>query len=490
VGYARLFERYGLDDELLARLSFIRDDTRPRQVSIEGRQLVETFPRAYARGDEDFDHLVFALKYDGVDPYALARILATTDRDELTARIAAKPNSKYARLLFFLCEHLAQIDLALPDASGGGWVPVLDPERYFTAAGVPSQRHRVIDNLLGDHRFCPIVRRTPALTDAIAKRLDERARELTRDVDPALLARATWYLYTKETKSSFAIEHEEPGDKIDRYVQQLATVGRLPLDTVDGLVDLQNSLVHPNYAERGFRRDFEVYVGQTIGYRERVHYIGVPSAVTPELMDGWLDLREVVEEGGAVVEAACRSFAFVFIHPFGDGNGRIHRLLLHHVLAKRGYMPDGIVVPISSVLVNDLRSYDEALEAFSTQVMRHSKYTLDADGELTIRDTDVDIYRFPDLTVQAEATFIWLERAIVDEMVHELEFLRSYDQALSCMREIIEMPDRKEQLFIKLCLSNRGSLSARKRSKFAELDDATVAALEAVVREALGIEGP
>jgi hypothetical protein len=248
--------------------------------------------------------------------------------------------------------------------------------------------------------------------------------------------------------------------------------------------------VHPNYAERGFRRDFEVYVGQTIGYRERVHYIGVPSAVTPELMDGWLDLREVVEEGGAVVEAACRSFAFVFIHPFGDGNGRIHRLLLHHVLAKRGYMPDGIVVPISSVLVNDLRSYDEALEAFSTQVMRHSKYTLDADGELTIRDTDVDIYRFPDLTVQAEATFIWLERAIVDEMVHELEFLRSYDQALSCMREIIEMPDRKEQLFIKLCLSNRGSLSARKRSKFAELDDATVAALEAVVREALGIEGP
>jgi Fic family protein len=178
----------------------------------------------------------------------------------------------------------------------------------------------------------------------------------------------------------------------------------------------------------------------------------------------------------------------VFIHPFGDGNGRIHRLLLHHVLAKRGYMPDGIVVPISSVLASDLRSYDEALEAFSTQVMRHSKYSLDADGELTILDTDVDIYRFLDLTVQAEATFTWLERAIVDELVHELEFLRSYDEALRRMREIIEMPDRKEQLFIKLCLGNRGSISARKRSKFAELDDTTVAALEAVVREAMGIE--
>lgn len=250
--------------------------------------------------------------------------------------------------------------------------------------------------------------------------------------------------------------------------------------------------MHPNYAAHGFRRagDLEVYVGQTIGYRERVHHIGAPSAMTPELMDGWLELREVVGEGGAVVEAACRSFGFVFIHPFDDGNGRIHRLLLHHVLAKRDYMPEAVVVPISSVLVNDMRSYDEALEAFSTQVMRHSKYALDNDGELTILDTDLDIYRFPDLTVQAEATFVWLERAIVDELVHALEFLRRFDDALRRMREIIEMPDRKEQLFIKLCLNNHGRLSARKRAKFAELDDETVAALEAAVREALGIEPP
>jgi len=48
------------------------------------------------------------------------------------------------------------------------------------------------------------------------------------------------------------------------------------------------------------------------------------------------------------------------------------------------------------------------------------------------------------------------------------------------MREIVEMPDRKEQLFIKLCLNNGGKLAARKRGNFAELDDTTVAALEAV----------
>lgn len=53
------------------------------------------------------------------------------------------------------------------------------------------------------------------------------------------------------------------------------------------------------------------------------------------LRAAWARMRPVEGPGGAVVEAACRSFAFVFIHPFGDGNGRIHRLLLHNVLALR-----------------------------------------------------------------------------------------------------------------------------------------------------------
>ncbi|HIP51694.1 MAG TPA: hypothetical protein EYG94_06355 [Campylobacterales bacterium] len=30
------------------------------------------------------------------------------------------------------------------------------------------------------------------------------------------------------------------------------------------------------------------------------------------------------------------AFSFVYIHPLEDGNGRIHRYLIHHVLAERG----------------------------------------------------------------------------------------------------------------------------------------------------------
>ena len=36
-----------------------------------------------------------------------------------------------------------------------------------------------------------------------------------------------------------------------------------------------------------------------------------------------------------------------------DGNGRIHRFLMHHVLAKRGYSPDGVIFPISAAILRD-----------------------------------------------------------------------------------------------------------------------------------------
>ncbi len=68
----------------------------------------------------------------------------------------------------------------------------------------------------------------------------------------------------------------------------------------------------------------------------------------------------------------------------------------------------------------------------------------------------------------------------------ELDFLRRFDEVRGRMRDIVEMPDRKEQNFIKICLANGGTLSARKRDQFSELDDETIATLEAIVRDAMG----
>jgi hypothetical protein len=72
------------------------------------------------------------------------------------------------------------------------------------------QAKRVNDNLLGSAGYCPLIRRTGALDRFMGAGLDKQGRALADGSEPGVLARAVSYLYTKETKSSYAIEGESP----------------------------------------------------------------------------------------------------------------------------------------------------------------------------------------------------------------------------------------------------------------------------------------
>ena len=57
--------------------------------------------------------------------------------------------------------------------------------------------------------------------------------------------------------------------------------------------------------------------------------------------------------------------------------------------------------------------------------------------------------------------------------------------ALLAVREIVDMPDRRASLLVRLCMQNGGWLSARKRKQFRELHDEEIAAMEAAIQEAV-----
>lgn len=94
------------------------------------------------------------------------------------------------------------------------------------------------------------------------------------------------------------------------------------------------------------------------------------------------------------------------------------------------------------------------------------------------------------MTVQTEALFRFIEQTVDTELVEELTFLVNYDKAKNAIQEIIDMPDRQIDLFIRFCIQNNGRLSSRKRSSHFEfLSEEEVSHMEAAFKEAYQNDG-
>ena len=373
----------------------------------------------------------------------------------------------------------------------GSYVDLLDPDDYYTT--MPSRRvrrQRINDNLLGNSAFCPTVRRTDMLRQHEEANLSQRCLDVVAGYPQALLKRALGYLYEKETKSSFAIERVEIDSvRTERFVALLRSAADEDYCRRDALIELQNRIVDPRFRDADYRQS-QNYVGQSVGlHREIIHFVGAPPASLNPLMAGLIDAHQRMESGAVsvAIHAAAIGYGFVFLHPFEDGNGRIHRFLIHNILARRGFTPPGMIFPVSAAMLNQPQDYDDSLEAFSRQLMPLVDYVLDQEGRLTVRNDTALWYRFIDFTAQAEALFRFLAHTIDSELAPELAFLASFDRAKSAVQNIVDMPDRKIELFIHLCRQNGGRLSRGKRaSQFAMLSDAEIAAMEEAIGSAWG----
>ena len=482
VGHAWLRDRLDLPVPPPAHESFVGASSRRTEVL--GDRTLAFYPNAYAEADDPVAHVKFALRHEPTDLTVLVAALQRIPTRELEAWIANEPTGAFARRAWFLYETLAGGPLDVPDATMGNYVPALDPERHVVAARRNSRRHRVADNLLGDAHSCPTVRRTPKLVEAMAWNLDARARAVLRAVDPALLARAARYLVTREARSSFAIEREVPSStREERFVRALANAADLDPTHPGALAALQGQIVDPRFAARGWRTE-QNYVGRTAaGYREVVDYVCPKPEDVADLMTGWGSAYQRLLDPAVdpVVAAAVTGFAFVFVHPFLDGNGRLHRLLIHHVLARRGFGPADVILPVSSAILRDRRGYDAALERFSRSIAPYVESVLGPNRELTVQNDTAYLYRTFDATHLVEYTYDRLRETIEVDLAEELGFLDVFDRALRGIQQVVDLPDKQARDLVRFVLQNDGRLSARKRARFAELTDDEIAACESAV---------
>lgn len=95
-------------------------------------------------------------------------------------------------------------------------------------------------------------------------------------------------------------------------------------------------------------------------------------------MAGLIESHQLMINGNVspIVHASIISYGFVFLHPFEDGNGRIHRFLIHNIFSLRKMLPRGLMFPISAVMLKNPADYNASLEAFSQPLLKFIDYQL------------------------------------------------------------------------------------------------------------------
>lgn len=313
--------------------------------------------------------------------------------------------------------------------------------------------------------------------------------QAVQGIDPRDLQRATDYLYHKETKASFQIEREDVSAiRRERFVQALRGAEADRWFDEGELVRLQHQIVEPRYREHGFREK-QVYVGQTMPWgEERVHYACPRPDDVKQLMAGWRECLNRTVGINPICQAAVLGFGFVFIHPFEDGNGRLHRFIIHATLARRRFTPPNTVIPISALMLRRKDQYDAALEVFSKSIMPFVEFQLDTEGEMTVSNETASLYRYWDATAQCQYLCDAIEETIAVDLPEELRTLRAFDAGIAAIAEIVDMPDRRVSLLMRLLIQNGYRLSKSKRAQFPEITDLELGSIEQAVRAA--VEGP
>lgn len=424
-------------------------------------------------------HLQFHLRHEIPHFEFLTRLFNRLSPAIIQDWINNEPTGQYARRVAFLYEFFTENQLIVPENLGGNYVDVINSKNIVTASPAHSEKNtrwRVNNNLAGNRHFCPLLIKNSEFLQASNLDIQALLSELNNEVGEDFLLRSTAWFTLGESKSSFKIEGEE--DKLSR-VQRFAKV----IDELTGKIDfpenlniLQEAILGKESVIQHFGlRQSPVFVGQTRYFQNIVHYIAPPASTLKDKLSGLKDFWRKTEGQSALLRSAVVAFAFVYIHPLADGNGRVHRFLFNDLLRKDGVTSAPIILPVSGVIASSNQekiAYSAILDEISKPLMRgiEGYYSFSRqemcypDGiysNLEFKDFQIaePLWCHPNLTAHVLYFAGLIRRTITHYMREESHYLRCYELAKEKIKEVIEMPDHYADRIIRSVLENNGVLT-------------------------------
>lgn len=483
VGYGAIIEFFQLPMPLPNKLALI--SYKNRQYNTPDWQI---FTLRYQPEDNLYKHLVFALKYEGVNLLLFKKLFERLSQKDITELVQIEPLGQYSRRMWFIYEWLLNKKLNIPDLEKGNAVPVINEKLQYAIKGKSSPRHRVINNLPGTPQFCPLIYKTTKLLQYKNKDLSGKNNQYLKGIKKDILQRSSAFLLLKDSKASFNIEGENPSNKrAARWGSAIGQAGTKPLNNQELLRLQQLVIENTRFTTMGFRKE-----GGFIGTHDRITGEPIPDHISARwqdldsLMKGLLQTYYQLEQSDfdAILAATIIAFGFVFIHPFVDGNGRIHRYLIHHILAKMNFAQQGTIFPVSASILDNIANYRMILEYYSSPILDFIDWKPTTKKNVEILNNTADYYRYFDSTKQAEFLYFCVEDTIKNIIPKEVDYLQKYDEIKNYLDNEYEMPDKTVALLIRFLEQNEGKLSNRAKSnEFAVLTENEIASIEGTYRE-------
>ena len=482
VGYAALIETLKLPVPIPENIAIISE--KNKKYEINGWRV---FTPKHKPEESLYKQLVFALKYEGINLLVFKKLFEKLSKKEILALLHIEPKGLYSRKIWFLYEWLMNEKLDIPDLAIKDAVPLIDAKLQFALKGTSSPRHRIINNLPGTVDFCPLIFKTEKLKAHIVANLSEQQNNFLKQVHKDVLQRASSFLLLKDSKASFTIEGENPPNtRATRWGKAIGQAGGKPLSEEE-LNRLQQIVIeNGRFIEMGFRKK-----GGFVGAHDRTTGEPIPEHISARWQDvellikGLLKTNTLLEQDfDAVLAAAIVAFGFVLIHPFEDGNGRLHRYIIHHILAKKKFSQQGVIFPVSASILDHIDDYRRVLESYSHPLLDYIKWKETPDHNVEVLNETIDFYRYYDATKQAEFLYDCTEDTIKRVIPDEVNYLIQYDEFKKYIDTDFEMPDKLIATLVRFLQQNNGVLSKRAREKeFAMLSAKEVNKIEKLFKE-------
>lgn len=431
-------------------------------------------PTVAPQTDAPIEHLMFAFKHEGMDLHSAILALKHISAEDVGSVFRDSPSSANARRAAYLWEIANGRDLVLDDplpSAVGGYVDLLDPSEFITTAKpVRNARWRVDFNGLGDPSYSPTVRRTPEINALLAQNTLEAASAYVDGLPPSILDRAVRWAYLSETEGSYKIEREMPtATKAQAFAALLARAHEQEPITEEYLVALQQlSMTNPLEKAFEFRGSQNWLRNGHVGALG-VTYVPPRPQDLPQIMASIMHMANTANESkvNPLVMGTLVSFAFVFAHPFTDGNGRLSRFLFHRVVCSSGQLKHGLVLPVSVAMERHEGRYLEALKDFSGPAREAWEVTwIDGDQFDFKFQGDPEMYRYWDATAAVEFGLAMAEEALRKDLQEESDFLVRYDRLYAAVNDAVDMNGNDLAILVRGALQNDGVISNGRYKQF------------------------